>query len=260
MATQKSWCDKLASVPTVGLKLSPHFASSDSIIDSLSPILNRQMKDDKATFNVAQQATFEVQFQTDQGFHYAVEPTKCVVSFRHRMRAKPTSGGPPIMEMLSHPLPYTALLQDATERLIEVAPLLPGEKGGRRLLSRVGIMSTTTVDMDEAPPGMTRFLQYVGRPWKSSPEFFEFVILADIGSNKGWKDRCIHTLKRAEEPGALLSIQLDWQRIFETERHVTSDVLRPLLANCCEDALTYFEDVAEGSRFDEELITEAAGA
>jgi len=34
-----SWCDKLASVPAAGFRLTPHFASSDSILDGLSPIL-----------------------------------------------------------------------------------------------------------------------------------------------------------------------------------------------------------------------------
>src|SRR5262245_53389418 len=116
MAGPKSWCDKLASVPTVGLKLAPHFCSSDSLIDAAAPILNRSMKGNQATFHVTQQTSFEIQFQTDEGFHYFLDPAKCVVSFHHRMRSKPQSGGPPIMELLSYPLPYTQLLQDASER------------------------------------------------------------------------------------------------------------------------------------------------
>ena len=259
MATPKSWCDKLASVPTVGLRLSPHFGSSNSIIDSLSPILDRQMKGDAVTFQVTQQTSFDIQFQTDQGFHYAVETSRLAVSFRHRMRAKPTSGGPPIMEMLSHPLPFTTLLEEAIDRLIETAPLLPSGKASRSMI-RVGIMSTTTVDMEEAPPGIIRFIEYVGRPWKNSPEHFGILVMSELGSSsKGWKDRCIHTLKKSEDKDSLLSIQLDWQRVYEAERHITQDVLKPLMANCRDDALKYFEDVAEGSRFDEELIAETAG-
>lgn len=259
MATSKSWCDKLASVPTVGLQLLPHYASGDAIIDSVSSVFDRLGSEDKPAFQVTQQASFELQFQTDQGFHYAIEPMKCVVSFRHRMRAKPTSGGPPIMEMLSSPLPFTMLLQEASDRLIEVAPLLPGRKGGR-VLRRVGVMSVTNVEREEAPPGIIRFLEYLGRPWNTSLEIFEVTVTAELGSSdRGWKDRCIHTLKKSEEPGALLTIQLDWQRMYETERALTEDVLKPLLANCSADALKYFEDVAEGSRFDEKLISEAAG-
>lgn len=259
MATSKSWCDKLASVPTVGFRLLPHYASGDAIIDGLSPILNRMADIVKPSFQVVQQTSFDFQFQVDNGFHYAIEPTKAVVSFRHRMKAKPTSGGPPIMEMMSSPLPYTTLLQEATRRVIEVAPLLPGRKGGR-VLQRVGIMSITTVDKEEAPPGIVRFIEYVGRPWNTSPEFFEITVASDLGgTGKGWKDRCIHTLKKSEEAESLLTIQLDWQREYEAEKALTEDALKPLLANCSADALKYFEDVAEGSRFDEELISETAG-
>src|SRR5690348_2365954 len=98
MAVPKSWCDKLASVPTIGLKLVPHFASTDSLIDAVSPILDRNMKGDQPTFQVTQQSTFEAQFQTDDGFHYFIDPAKCVISFRHRMRTRPQSAGPPIAE------------------------------------------------------------------------------------------------------------------------------------------------------------------
>jgi hypothetical protein len=128
MATPKSWCDKLAYVPTAGLKLKAHYTSSDAIIDALSSIMDRSVKDDAPTFRVTQQSSFELQFQTDQGFHYSVEPMKCVVSFRHRLRTKAVSGGPPVMEMLSHPLPYTNLLEAVCDRLIEAATLLPDSK------------------------------------------------------------------------------------------------------------------------------------
>jgi hypothetical protein len=258
MAGPKSWCDKLASVPTVGLKLVPHYASSDSLIDAVSPVLDRSVKGDQATFNVTQQTSFEIQFQTDEGFHYYLDPAKCVISFRHRMRSKLQSAGPPVMELLSHPLPYTALLQEASERLVEVAARLPG--GAKpRAMTRVGVISTTTVDMEEAPPGFLRFLEYIGRPWQTSLHYFDIAVMADLGKAKEWEDRCIHTLKKGEEPGALLSITLDWQRVFHNERALKPELMRPLLANCREAALNYFEDVAQGNRFDEKLISEAAG-
>jgi hypothetical protein len=258
MAGPKSWCDKLASVPSVGLKLVPHYASSDTLFDAVSPILDRSVKGDQATFHVTQQTSFEIQFQTDEGFHYLLEPTKCAISFRHRMRPKLQSAGPPVMELLSHPLPYTALLQDASDRLVEVAPRLPGGAKARAM-TRVGVLSTTTVDMAEAPPGILRFLDYVGRPWRTSLNYFDMAVMADLSKTKEWDDRCIHTLKKSEEPDAMLSITLDWQRVYHSERLLKPELLRPLLANCREAALNYFEDVAQGNRFDEKLISEAAG-
>jgi hypothetical protein len=36
-----SWCDKLASTPTVGFTLTPHYAPFDTVLNRLSPILDR---------------------------------------------------------------------------------------------------------------------------------------------------------------------------------------------------------------------------
>ena len=36
-----TWCDKLASTPTVGFKLSTHFAPIDILLNSWAPILDR---------------------------------------------------------------------------------------------------------------------------------------------------------------------------------------------------------------------------
>jgi len=35
-----SWCDKLASTPSVGLKFDYHFGPSSDILDVLTPILD----------------------------------------------------------------------------------------------------------------------------------------------------------------------------------------------------------------------------
>jgi hypothetical protein len=256
MATQLSWCDKLASVPTAGFKLDPHFASSDSIIDCLSSVLDPQMRGDRTTFTVLQQSTFDFQFQTDAGYHYSIDATRAVVAFRHKLRTKATSGGPPIMEMLSQPQPYTKLLREVSDRLLEATVLLAGTK--KRTVTRIGIMATTTVAVEEAPPGIERFIHYIGRPWRTSTDHFNINVLADLKSEDGWKDRCIHMVNKPEDPEQLMTVTLDWQRVFTTPKPITTDAFAPIMQDCQKSALAYFEEVAEGSLFDEKLISEAA--
>jgi hypothetical protein len=54
-------------------------------------------------------------------------------------------------------------------------------------------------------------------------------------------------------------LNFDWQREFTTGHSITSKSLKDIMDAAETAALKYFEDVAEGRRFDEKLIREAAG-
>ena len=248
-----TWCDKLASTPGVGLKLDYHFMPAEAILHALAPVLDPLVAHDKWKFTIERLEAYRLVVVTNDGFHYGAEPSKLNVTFNHRLRAKQVSAGPPVMELLSSPLPFTTLMPMVSSKLIDAALLVPSPKS--RTVTRVGITSTTVVADDEAPPGILRFLQYVGRPWCGSPKHFSIQITADLGGGSGWSDRCIHTLVKTEDPDQLLTINLDWQRTLSTGRPITREALSELVQSAQAPALKYFEDVAEGSRFDEELIS-----
>src|ERR1700730_1086372 len=120
------------------------------------------------------------------------------------MRARAVSGGPPIKEMLSRPEPFTKLLPIVSEALVHATLLLPGPK--TRSVTRVGIVSTTTVGDDELPPGIARFIQYIGRPWKPGADYYAISITSDIASGQGWTDRCTHQITKPEDPEQLIAL------------------------------------------------------
>jgi hypothetical protein len=70
-----SWCDKLASTPTVGFALTPHFAFG-SLVDAFAPILDRLVdRFRNPTFVVNETAQSNAwSFTTEDGFYYGVEP------------------------------------------------------------------------------------------------------------------------------------------------------------------------------------------
>jgi len=243
-------------MPGAGFKLDYHFAPSDNILQSLSPVLDSLVADDVPKFTVQQQGSFNVEFLTDAGFHYTVDPSRVAITFKHRVKAKPVSGGPPIMEMLSRPLPYTELLPQISSKLIEATLLLTGPQS--RTVKRVGIISTTAVAEDELPPGIARFISYVGRPWRGLLSNFNISIAGEVDKASGWVDRCIHTLTKPEGSDQLMEMQFDWQRTFSSSRAINRESLRDILGKAERDSLKYFEEVAEGSLFDEEIIREVS--
>jgi hypothetical protein len=242
----------------VGLKFDPHYSSSSAVLEALGPLLQRWRDESKERFKILAQDSFSVQLTTDPGFAYGIDPERVWVDFRHSMKAKAVSGGPPVLEMISHPLPFTQLLPEVTRRLTEIIWLLPG--ANKRTLRRIGVIASTAVDPADVPPGIGLFMKYIARPWENvNLDSFHFQIAGDIGDGAGWKDRCIHFLTKPEDPDQqLLSVKLDWQRTFDTPRPVTAASLNTLLGDAQKDALEYFEDVAQGNRFDEELLSRTA--
>ena len=102
-------------------------------------------------------------------------------------------------------------------------------------------------------------MEYFGRPWGGILDSFNFMIAAQITETTETRDRCVHTIIKQEEPDQLLTILFDWQRTFNTGWQITKSNLERVTNDAQKDALKYFEDLAEGSRFDEVLIRKADG-
>ncbi len=104
---------------------------------------------------------------------------------------------------------------------------------------------------------MKRFVHYIGRPWCGLVEQYTFHITADLGKTDAWFDRCAHVVSKPEDPDQLLTLRFDWHRTFITGREATHESMQEALKRAEVDSMAYFEDLAEGSRFDEELIRNA---
>jgi hypothetical protein len=248
-----SWCDKLASTPAVGLKFDYHFSPSTDILDMLSPILDRLVEGDKVKFTINRQDPFAIELTTEDGFHYGVDPSRTWLEFQHRLRVKQTSAGPPVAELLSRPRPFSELLPDVSTRLIDASE--PIVKSPARKLMRVGIIASTMVSDEDLPPGMKRFIEYIGRPWHGRVDQYSFQITSDLDKKADeWFDRCTHVVFKAEDPEQPLTLRFDWFRTFVKGRVATRGLMQEEVGRAEEKSKAYFEDLAEGSRFDEELI------
>jgi len=223
--------------------------------------LDRAMEGDVRKFSIEKSDTFEVQFTTEEGFTYGIDESKISVTFNHQLRTKAVSGGHPVMEMLSKALPYTVLLPEVSKKVIEATVLLAADPGTRKV-TRVGIVSSTRVAEEEAPPGIARFITYLGRPWTRLTEGFGVQLTGEIGKESDWSDKCIHTIVKpgTQDPQPLLALVFDWQRTYISGRPTDKASLEDMLRTAEAAALEYFEELAEGSRFDENLIRDTASA
>jgi hypothetical protein len=231
------------------LRFVPHHKPSATILSEIAPLLDKWVDGRKSVFNIEKLEPFGVDLITNDGFKYSIDHARIVVSFKHRLKAKHVSGGLPTLEMMSRAAAYTNLFPDVSSRVTEVMSLLETQK---RPLLEVGIISTTHVAEEDAPPGVRRLIEYVSKPWNATEEF-TINIASKLTETAGWSDHCIHQLVRTDDAEDLLSLNFDWQRRFSEARVMTDKALELTLTACQESALKYFEDLAEGNRFDEHI-------
>jgi len=243
-----SWCDKLASTPSMGIQLTSDFLPAEQILASLNSILNEHVDEDRGTFDVETIEPFRLIFNTDSGFRYSFDQKSAAITFNHRIRAQAASAGPPIMELISKAAPYTELLNQVKERLARAVALLPNINS--RHISRVGIVSVTQVDLEDAPPGIRSLFEVLGKPLGGTVDSFNCAITTVLNKDYNYIDRCIHTFVLPEPPKKMVTVQLDWQRLFNTSQSASAKSTRQVMDAAQGEALAYFEKVAEGGLSD----------
>ena len=238
-----SWCDKLASRPSAGFLLSPNYLPSSDLMRAFTPLFNENSDENKAHFTIDVTEEFKLVYATNSGIQTSVEPTKVAAAFVYKLRAKSVSAGPPILEMQSKPQPFTAMLPVITKKLIDATLRVPGEG---RLVKRVGVVSTTAVDEEIAPPGILKMIEHFRKPWGKFHGGYNYNFTVVLDEKADHIDRCIINLVKTEEEDGLLNMSFDWQRVIKGERAVTKDNLCELCSTAEKNSLEYFETLAEG--------------
>jgi hypothetical protein len=256
--SETSWCDKLASTPGLGLVLDWSYLPGSHYQQAMMPVTAKMVENDAQAFNIDHIDPYSFAFTSADGFHYSFNSSRIYVEYRHRLRYVPQSAGPPTAELVSKPLPYTKLLSQITERLIAATQLVCSS--GQRVLRRAGIVSATAVSQEDVPPGIRRYVQYMSKPWGKESNNYSVSVVAEVAprGKDNWYDRCEHLVAKGEAEDALVNIRLDYNRAYEPEQNLTFSQLDGMLKNLRSSALAYFEDVAQGERFDDNIGNSSA--
>jgi hypothetical protein len=246
-----TWCDKLGSLPSVGVKLAPRLISSGAIIDALTSYATAYHKGDELRIQIERATPNVVVLNTMDGFEHGIEPTRAFITFKHQVQTKVSAGGMPRMETLSRLAPFSELLEEAMERMTKVIRALPG--AGARPIARVGIVATTIAKLEEFPPGIVAMVEHMTAPWGGEYKDFSMNVNALLNDGEKGMESCLHTISRnVDEDDSLYTVRLDWQRQFKVEQASREDTLKRMLKDAAGSAIDYFEQLAEGERFIEE--------
>lgn len=248
MESIESWCDKLASTPAVGLRFEKSYVPAEHFLAGLAPILNLAGDEYESGFQINKVEPFSVELVDDQGFQYGIDHSRIYVEFKHRLRLKNISGGPPTVEMISKPSHYTALLEQLSEKILNLVPRVFDLHA--RKLTRIGVISSTTVDEIDAPPGIRRFVEHIAAPWKAELSEYQMRLLIPLEESSRHRDRCFHQLSKLENSDGLGTYNFDFQRTLKSPAVLSLDQIKRQLHETKSDALRYFETIGAGYVFD----------
>jgi len=252
-----SWCDKLGSTPSIGYQLDWHALPTDILLNALSPVLDRMVSGDEQRFSIDLKEALKLTFTSYDGFQFGFEPSKIFVGFTHRAELRTGSGGIPTLILSSKPSAYTSLLAEIQQYLLDAMESVNRLKPRR--LTGIGVVSTTSAMQDEIPPGIQKLLTYVGNPWSGKLQALTFQAQTILDENNEYSHRCIHTIIKTQKEDDPVQLVFDCQRVYRKPQDTDTNRLRAATEGLKTFALDYFEQLAQGDRFDDVLDNDDNG-
>ena len=243
-----SWCDKLGSTPSIGYQVDWHALPSDILLNALSPLVDRMVSGDEQRFTIDVRDALKLTFTSYDGFQFGFEPTKIFVGFTHRAEIRTGSGGIPNLVLSSKPSSFTALLDEVQHYLFNTMEIVNRLKPRR--LTGIGVVTTTLADQEDVPPGIKRLLMYVSKPWGGRLQSLTFQAQTVLDENDDFLHRCIHTISKTLKDDDPIHVIFDYQRVYKKPQEIDPNRLRPATEGVKALALDYFEQLAQGDRFD----------
>ena len=238
------WLDGLLSVPAIGILLKPNFKNIFLFQERLVAFIDLISKEyDELVINKLEEWGYSIK-TPKSGFSFKLSPRNIIVEFSYVLEEKLQAGAFPaydIPELSS----YSELLEKTKKYIQELVHGLKDIEGFE--YRRVGIVAETDLDKESPPPGISAFLNHLGKPWKGPLTISETKLVAELNKGDNYIDRCHHLLSFNEEvPGMGYRLKLDWQRLFKEPVPLEPAKLQRAIDDCITKAKGYFETFGEG--------------
>ena len=246
-----NWCDKLGSTPAMGYQLDWHTLPSDILLNALSPLVDTMVSGDEQKFSIDLKDALKLTFTSHEGFQFGLEPARVFVQFNHRAAFRIGSGGIPNFVLNSKPAPYTELLDEVQRHLLNTMETVNRLKVRR--LAGIGVVTSTVVDQHDLPPGIKKLLMHVSKPWEGRLETLTFQAQTVVSEDEEFSYRCTHTVIKKLRDDDPIEVIFDYQRVYKKPQEVDASRIRTATDSVKKLALDYFEQLAQGDRFDDIL-------
>lgn len=242
------WLDHVLAEPAVGILTAPWFELPTQVwpaiarLDEAGKLRASQLNTPNAT---------EVRIARADGSYLNVDMASATAgrSFNVQMEKRP--GALPVSQPPPAAVPFAERLNAAVDDLCAFLVLGVGP-GATRQLVRIGVVADCRMSMDEAPPGLHRYLHELGRTVSGSGgcPSGSVRLLSELRSAGAVRVQCHHQAdwNDYEQPNEL-AFRLDWQQVWTPAKKMSCRSIEGLLRQAGEEALRYMESFGSGVAF-----------
>jgi hypothetical protein len=245
MVSATNWLDVALAAPIIGLACEPRLQFPHEMGDAIKPVLEKwKTKFPEILFTIPAQAAL-LNVKVGDGFHIDLLGNAINTSFKYETKlidvpaALPQVASQkvrPFSELVATAVEYTAAICEH----LRVPPID---------VTRIGVVADSRLSADALPPGVGKFLKYLGAPWGAQPVAFAGAFTTSFGpEDKDWESRCHHFLDVSPERPGDVRLRLDWQMYTppSSSHRLVSGEARGLLERAVRHANQYFETFAAG--------------
>ncbi len=239
-----SWLDGVLAVPTIGVHTKIEYDSVMNFEGNVGKFAYK-LENSGEKFRIERKELWGYEITCDSGYAFLINRNNFVASFKYLFIEKDQPGALPHMEV-PQVLSYTEIcsqIEDYIDNLFVAFNNIP-----EMVYDRIGIVTSANLEKTTTPPGVKKWLEYLGRPWAGDLVDINAKICTNLSNDGDYADRCHHSIEYAsekvEETG--FRIILDWQRKFNKKQSISVGNFKDRIGVCKNKAFEYFEKFAQG--------------
>jgi len=237
-----TWIDGVLAVPTIGISINMPLSIVLNLNHHLSKFFdNIAAKHKKWKVNQKKESACEI---NADDYTYKIARNRMSIGFNYQVEEEKLPGAFPVVTFPDVQM-YSDLIASTEAEFMELLTIFDGIKGID--LNFIGIVATIELDHDNLPPGVSRLMTHLSKPWGTDLSEFQVRLTARIHEGEGFFERCHHHVEYNEDKKeAGFKLVLDWQRVYNEPSSLSSNSFRTKFRECLDRALGYFEKIGEG--------------
>jgi len=236
------WLDAFIFRPTIGVSISANLRVLLKIRDVVIPAIEESFNWKKVS--LPEKGPFEFITETEEDLVFHCRQDRILVSYQYQETFDQAPGGwrtvkPPEIK------PFTELLPKVKQGIEKICSVFPEKENVG--LNFIGIVAEGILPTGQMPPGLTLFLDHLGKPWEGEMEEFQGSIRGVVEEKPKETDRCHHriTLDREKKPDEI-RIAFDFQRVFKEPGKLGPEPIRNKLDSIEEAFYAYINRFGKG--------------
>lgn len=243
------WFDGLLSVPGIGIRIKPSYKEANVFQEKLLDFLE-YLSDEYDDIEVKKKEIWGFSIASRKSnFLFDISRKNIVIKSRYSLIEEAQPGKPPKFVM-SEVKTCSELIDNISDYFKKLIEIIKDVKGFE--YNRIGIFTDTNLDEESLPPGITTWIENLGKTLVGELTRTDSVMLVKLNETDSYRDQCHHFIafdQLAAEEG--YHLKFDWQRVYNTPIPLDHKNILQNIEDCKNEAFAYFQKFGEGGLYED---------